>query len=341
MTEEEYLSAVKRRCDTYERTVQAIGCLKSALCWDDETRMYREECKFASGRRMTPIDSDDLTPDIVVQFGPEHGLVGEVKLTASSEIDFENAETQIKSYDQDLCGWWTDSETIHDHQVACVVDDAHVGPAMRRFGAGEAFDRAFILLSAAVIRAASEFLKFELRIGMFIEERLATKFDPNTLIPLERVWIIEEKKFCDDPPPCPEYTMYVLWFYYFLTLRGGETRLARHDDVQVEQVRVDALEARDFLHQAFSVCGSADAEPRQPSVPRKDWITEALDHFVAIGRGDADATNPDVFWITYNPAAHATDLDDFARQVYRNCPPEWAQDEPREDPQQSLTLGEN
>jgi len=338
MSEDDYVSAVTRLFDTYQRTVQAIVCLKSALCWDDDAHMSRDECVFASGRRMTPAGSGDLTPDVVVQFSRENGLVGEVKLTASSDIDFANAESQIKSYDQDLTGWWTDNEAIDEHQLACVVDDAHVGAAMRRFGAGEGFDREFILLSAAVQRAASEFLKFELRTGTFVEERLTAKFDPNTLIPLEKVWTIDEKKFCDDPPPCPEYTMVVLWFYYFPTLRDGETRLARHDDTQVEQLRVDVCEARDFLRRAFSVCGSSEAEPRQPSVPRKDWVAQALDHLVAIGRGDADPSDPDVYWMAYNPAAHATDLEDFARQVYRNCPPPWAQPERQQARQQSLPL---
>jgi len=341
MTEQEYLSAVKRRYDTYERTVQAIVCLRSALCWDDQTRDYPEECKFASGRRMTPIDSDDLTPDIVVQFGPEHGLVGEIKLTASSDTDFGNAEAQVRAYDQDLRGWWTEDESVSRHQVACIVDEAHVGPAMRWFHACPDFQRPFLLLSGALIRNADEFFAFELRIGRFAEERLNAKFDPNTLIPLERVWAIDEKKYCDDRPSCPEYTMVVLWYYYFPTLREAETRTISRDGAQVHQLRVDVGKACDFLRQAFSVCGCAPVEPRQPSVPRKDWIREALAHFVAIDRADKDESQSEVYWVSYNPAAHATDLEDFARQVHRNCPPEWAQDEPGEDPQQSLALGEN
>ncbi|MFW5868163.1 MAG: hypothetical protein ACOCX2_10130 [Armatimonadota bacterium] len=340
MTEQQYVDAVKRRSDEYGRNIQAVVCLRSALCWDDAGRCYSEGSFFACGRRMSPQAGPNLTPDFVVQFSPALGRVGELKRTASSDDDFRNAEDQLRRYDRPLSGWWTDVATVDQHQLACVVPHAHVGAAERWYDAADPFERDLLLISACLTRNGEEFFMFELRRGRFRHELLRDKFDPNTLVPMERVWVPDEKKFSDDPPPCPEYTMFVLWAYYFPLLRESEKRVVIRGGSEVRETRVDLAETRSYLRSAYSVCGGPDTGPRQPEVPRMQWLREAMQHFVAVGRAMDDPEHSDIYWVAYNPAARATNLDDFARQVYRECPPDWAEveDEPNVPSQGSLDL---
>ena len=62
----------------------------------------------------------EVTPDTVVQRRPTQGIVAEVKHTFPP-----NGETarrnevfeQLKSYDENLEGWWTDTEEIEAHDI--------------------------------------------------------------------------------------------------------------------------------------------------------------------------------------------------------------------------------
>lgn len=338
VTEEEYVRTVRERIDAYERTVQALVCFRSAMCWDDDRHSYREDNHFGVGRRMDREAEQEhpLTPDVVVQFEGETGLVAEMKLTASSDQDFKKAEAQVMKYDQELEGWWTENQLIASHQVACVVPDSHVSAAMQFFRDAGPFDRGFLLVSAGRDDASIEsFMQFERRQGAFAVERLNEKFGPRTPpIPLEKAMPqFGIAIFYDAEPPCVEHTMFVLWSRYFPHTDRFDTRLEPRGSRAREQIQVELDDACRFLRERFSVCsitGNGE-DPRQPSVPEKEWVRKAMDHFVEIGRADHDQEDRDVFWVSFSLAAFGTDLEDFAKQVYRHFPPDWAL--PEESPQ--------
>ena len=340
MTEDEYVKQVEREADTYDRTIQALVCLDSALRYDDEARRYRPASDAFQGRRMTRAGGD-VTPDLVVQFSDASGIVNEVKLTASTNVDFKNAEAQVRNYDDDLAGWDTPDETIDCYDVCLLVDYVASGSAREFFEAAQdtsPYDHPFILLSAVRNDMLDSFLALETRLGGFSNAMVQAKFNKGEgvlPIPLERLSkIFGYVKFYDAKPQCIEYVMDVLWSKYFTT--DLPTRMIARDEKQITQKRVDPRLAAEWLRPSY---GLFQGETRSPEIPQADWIREALDRFVLIGRAQHDDANG-VFWVEYSSRARTANLKGFAKQVYRKHVSKKAPDATTADGQLRLPITE-
>ena len=134
-TAAEYIEHVRRQADNYERTIQAMICMDSALRFDDNSRAYRPGSQVFQGKRMRTSPDNcvspnvDVTPDLVVQYDNSHGVVAEVKLSASSERDFSQAKQSVTKYDDDLTGWETDDRRLSQHDLCLIVNLSHVRQA--------------------------------------------------------------------------------------------------------------------------------------------------------------------------------------------------------------------
>ena len=65
--------------------------------------------------------STQITPDVVVQ-DSEIWILGEITYSLkSSEEGWLEKLRQLKKYDDDITGWWTETEKIDTHDIACLV----------------------------------------------------------------------------------------------------------------------------------------------------------------------------------------------------------------------------
>ena len=317
MSEDEYVDQVVKQIDSYTRTIEALVCLDSALRYDDEIRGYLPGSCVFQGRHMTA-SGTSVCPDLVVQLDSAHGIVSEVKLTASTETDFQDAEEQVRQYDIELVGWDTDDETVGQYDICLLVDYSWAGKAGEFFQGTQStrpYGRPFVLLSATRNDLVNSFLTFESRLGGFSDNQVKGKFQKRAgivTVPLEKlVGAFAKIKFYDAKPPHVEHTMDVLWTEY-LTKKDLPARSVVRRGRQVQQKRVEPGGAAEFLRQTYTMF---IGQVRQPTIPQPDWIREALDVFVEINRAERDGATPNVYWV--NSRARTAGLEGFARQVYK------------------------
>ncbi len=190
MDVERYVKQIREQANAYERTIQTIIAFDSAARWDDTYSSYLDNTFFFQGRRLikeeTPSKNNYVSPDIVLQLSNEYGIVAEIKITGSSNQDFENAYKQLKNYDRDLIGWKTKDGRIKSHDISLLVNDLKRNIA-KRFFEGKALQREFSLVACALISEANEYCKIEKYYGAYTDERLEEKFSDPIAVPLEKI----------------------------------------------------------------------------------------------------------------------------------------------------------
>lgn len=321
MTEDDYVKQVRQQTDTYERTIQVIVSLDSALRYDNKSHKYRPGSKSFQGRLMHTSDGTKVRPDLLVQLSNRAGIVCEIKLAASTKLDFRQAEDQIRNYDDDLHGWNTSNETIMSHDLCLAVSHAHSAAAQQYFIGVDSYDRSFALVTVTRDDQAEPFVALERRLGDFSDSTLQAKFTSVVEVPLEKLtphWT--NAKFYDAKPQCVEYTMDVLWSKYF-TETDLRLRTVLKGHRQVVQKKIDPRSASQFLQEAYSVFPAAATSTGQSRIPQMRWIREALEMFVKIRRAQRDKDHTGVYWVEYSSRARTCNLEGFARQVYKTLPP--------------------
>lgn len=311
MTEKEYIEQVVRAADTYEQTIQTIICFDAAVRWDDKSKQYAAGSHFMPGRRMSKagrIPPDDVTPDVVSQLSDSYGIVGEVKLTASTQQDFDKAFRQVANYDQELVGWITPNEEVALHDISLIVDDFNRNAALRNSDKVKLTRNLSLVATALELRSRNA-RKIEKYSGHFSDERLEAKFrDPVPIVLEPLAAKLSSVKFCDANPPSVEYTMNVLWLNAFNELCQQQKR-----GVGWNMVSVNCTKLTQMLHERYAF---PQNDKRQPKLPRKQWVTDALNAFVRIGY--ATRKGEEEYEVQYTPnPRHGSQLAVFAKKVWK------------------------
>ncbi|MDD5242443.1 MAG: hypothetical protein PHU49_00355 [Syntrophorhabdaceae bacterium] len=283
-----YQQEVKEKADSYERTILTIICFDSAVRWDAAVKDYFVGSHFLPCRRLSKVGANgNVTPDVVVQLSEHNGIVGEVKITASTERDFDRAFEQMQNYDQELKGWRTEDEAVGMHDLALLVDDLERTAAKNYFGS-KSFERNFTLIACAVQRRAKEVCKIEKYYGAFSDERVEQKLAEPVPVPLEElIGQISAVKFYDTPPPT-EYTMNILWMNVFNELKE------RNGERKDKSLTVECKEITRMLCEKFSF---EQQDERQPKIPKEAWVREALDALVSIQYAQKDPVDGNKYYI--------------------------------------------
>jgi hypothetical protein len=307
MEEENYIKQIREKADSYERTIQTIVAFDSAVRWDDLNKSYSKNTLFFQGRRLSKkltSPNEYVSPDIVIQLSNEYGIVAEIKITGSSDQDFENANAQVKNYDRELIGWKTDSERIRLHDLSLLVNDLKRGIAKRYF-VDKTFQRKFSLIACARISEANEFYKIEKYYGTFSDDRLDQKLSDPVAVPLEKViHIISSIKFYDAEPPI-EYTMNVLWMNIFNEI------MEREDSGKT--ISVSCKDVTEIIREKYAF---QQVDSRQPKIPKEVWIRKALDIFVKIKYAKKDPASNDKYLVKYTHKRKDSMLDFFSKKHF-------------------------
>lgn len=103
-------SALQREIDNYQDTVWAIVAFVNECQWNVSQRRVDESVPYGIGKTMRRgADSQEVTPDAVVQKFDTQGIVAEVKHTFPPESEEDRRDEilgQLQKYDDDLHGWW-------------------------------------------------------------------------------------------------------------------------------------------------------------------------------------------------------------------------------------------
>lgn len=117
---------IRERNNDYEGTISALLCFISLTTWEGAQRNPNSYYSF--GRRMTTSNANlvspnqDITPDAIIQILDNLGFIVEAKISMSiNESYWHEILEQLKKYDDDLVGWWTENEHIDRHTVVLLI----------------------------------------------------------------------------------------------------------------------------------------------------------------------------------------------------------------------------
>ena len=291
--------------EDYEQTVRAILAF-AAFVVHDGTHT-RQGAVFGLGRRMhtsprNPISpSRTVTPDLVAQKSPEYGLTAEVKKSLSKDSEhWKSHITQLRKYDDDLTGWWTEDESIGTSDAVILVHHSRSRPFTRlvrelaETKSDDIGDRSCVV---EFVRSDERepYYSFRLEFGQISDEELAARLDVAVEVPFNRVLSsFPNLKYYDSEPPL-SLLLTNLWLDVFPTL-AAETQ--RDEELKAYRVSVSVGDVAAELQRAY---GSANLRADSHSVefPKNSWVRKAFDRLVDYGLGTRPASDSDRYEVHY------------------------------------------
>lgn len=113
------LKKVKENSEDYRTTILALQAIIGFLTWDKKNNRRIRGSKDSFGRKMDTsaknqiAPNSTITPDAIIQKDISLGYIVEAKKSLpNNQEHWQKIVNQIKKYDDNLKGWWTDSELI-------------------------------------------------------------------------------------------------------------------------------------------------------------------------------------------------------------------------------------
>jgi hypothetical protein len=320
-TPEEYYREVKDDANDYQETVLTLLAFSALVCHDGRNR--RAGSHFGFGRRMQTSGANvvsannEVTPDCVAQMSADYGIAAEVKKQISNDQErWQPHVQQLRKYDDQLLGWWTDDEAIPTSDAVMLIHQSR-GRLFTRFleEAARTDPDAFGPNSAVVeFNRADEgqpYIFLRLEKGSLRDPDLHTKLDAGVPIPMEKVKLsFPSVGYYDSEPPLPEM-MKNLWIDSFASqydpsLLDPATGLA--------DITISVRSLTEELQRAYG-SGALEIDDRSVVFPRTAWVTSAMNAFVDLEL--AVRRDTDTYGVKYKPLPSNVDaLEYFARKVF-------------------------
>lgn len=273
------------KINSYEQSIHALLTMRQHLAHEFGAKSFIGR-KMKTSLMNSISKGEDITPDMVSRFTNNTGFVGDVKITASNDRDYADAEKQIKKYDDELIGWDTTDEKVNHHDLYVIIHQSHTQQFVEyiRSKKGYIYDRLLSIFSFNIDSSKNTFYVLEKR-GGEVPEILKKDFSKVVEVKYEYVYADMNKIKFYDAHPDVQYTMYILWDYIFSAIpTEDEFRASGGKRIIPIPVNVDDLRTR------LKAYVLDQGTHRVPDLPKKEWIVEALDEFVKIGlaiRNDA------------------------------------------------------
>lgn len=286
----------------YRQTVEALLTFAAFVVHDGESK--RANADFGFGRRMTnndDADTSNVTPDLVAQKSLSYGVVAEAKKSLTrDQSQWPKHLEQLRKYDTDLQGWWTDNELIHHSNTVMLVHHSR-SRAFIRFIEGEKVNDASKIGPRTSVVEFSESpesginIFFRLEYGTIEDAELATKLENGVPVPLhEVIKSFAHIRYYDSRPPMCQL-LKELWTDYFPSLLPeadyDEELNARRIRVTIDTTAAELQKANGSL--ALTV------DHRSSEFPRKSWIREAFDRLVKYNLALPPQEGSDEYTILY------------------------------------------
>jgi hypothetical protein len=278
-------------CDNYINSVLATLAFINELRWDEGKRALNPDTKYCVGRRMTTSatnevnPSADVTPDLVVQGDEVGGIVGEVtyKLTSVEQF-WEDKIKQMKKYDDDLVGWWSENEHIVNHDLSLLVSASRSVLVSDLLQSKQNADpplnfarNVSIIGFERVSGALQEMISLKKESGVLSNERVSEKLRRSVRVNLQTLLMVyKDKQFVDFEPPQP-LLLQIMWeklFSYYASEGHSFDELGR-----VIQIELTVSQVTKDLQRFY---GFESQDDRSPQAPKAIWVRKALDRLVQV-----------------------------------------------------------
>ena len=292
MNIEDAIKQITVNCDNYIQTVQALKALANELLWDDDKRCLASEGVSYIGRKMdtSPANrispNNQVTPDLVVLRSDELNYVVEAKLALSEDSNKRKPKLiELQKYDDDLLGWKLNNGSVSNHDIILLVHFFHgknVQDQINQLKANNelSFKKNFSLFTFHRVDETQIWMCLELLDGSLSDVEKERKIKRRDK-PISLEHIIGNPQFghiqlYDHPPPLP-----LLMDRIHETILGElspEDNLQLIETGEVEQ-KIDISNLREILAESF---GPGASNVRTPEIPKKAWISSAMQFFVKL-----------------------------------------------------------
>ena len=209
--------------DDYLGSVMGLYAFAESACWDEQTRSRLPSSEISIPRTMSYTENGEvanLTPDAVVQVTKDYGVVAEMKKHYNSSEKTIYID-QVKKYDRDLLGWWTESEQIGKHDLVLLThyfSSTHATDAYRLWlTEGNSFQRKFAIIEFSHSDAAQQYFVLKRVVGELSDKDHDEQLRQGKKIPESIInEVISKYKFYDGQPPLMH--MLILTYCYTLPL---------------------------------------------------------------------------------------------------------------------------
>jgi hypothetical protein len=295
--------------------------------WDAETRTLRD-FPFGIGRRFTTSASNavaastDLTPDCAVQNSRDLGIVAEAKLGLPQNKDYWDGDIlQLKKYDDDLTGWWTETEHVSQHDIVALVPWLRAVDFSEHIDDGVvngkwSFERRPSVVGFQRLNGPEKTWVQVMRFGgaisdAHLDDRLRRVRQVNWEILLEKYG---DRKFLDHPPPLPAL-LQIIWDDLFVEYADA---VLRKSDVLPGQKFVEfTVTAAEIARDLQKYYGFTSSGARSPAIPKTSWVKDAMDALVEFKM--ARRTENGDFMVRYKRLRGDT-MERFGRLCFRRKP---------------------
>ncbi len=288
--------------DDYSTSIHAIVGFANFYLWDPKTKADQPNVVVFQGRRLCrpPVSPEGaasgqegyVTPDLGVLLPDHTGVLAEVKLSFPKDQshwmdDFE----QVMAYDADLKGWPSDDGQVTQHDVVLITEQGRA-VQVRKFyesHAGEkiSFVRPFAIVAINRSDNRQPYYFFQRVHGKLTHSTLDASLEDGVKVPMK---VLLEKystvKLYDAVPPVP-YMMELIWTHVVVEAVRQEPKFAKLHKRHKLPVVLEVAGIVDKLREGFSFRSlDVHATDGSPSLPKKLWVTDALEQYVSIKQAE-------------------------------------------------------
>jgi hypothetical protein len=289
----------------YEQTVRALLAFAALVVHDGDVR--REGAQFGFGRRMSPSGHNaehpkpDVTPDLVAQKSRSYGIVAEAKKSLSQEQkQWRDILEQLRKYDDDLVGWWTEESRIAHSDTVLMLHQSRsrdfVGFTKdQRSRDASVFGETSSIVEFGESQETVTYYFFRREYGDIKDVDLSTKLQKGVSVPLGEVLkTFSNIQYYDADPPLVLVLTY-LWMEYLPPMREHATY---DDNRRSWLIKASVSETTEEIQRAHG-SGALYRDTRAAEFPRKTRIREAFDFLVTHKLAESPSDGGDEYLILY------------------------------------------
>ncbi len=328
------MRAALDRVNDYEQTVNAILAFAAFVIHDGKSQ--RPNSQFGFGRRMktspknlkTP--SSEVTPDLVAQKSKHYGIVAEAKKSLDqNQSNWLQHVEQLRKYDDDLEGWWTDGEKIDNSDAVMLIHQSR-GRLFRDFIENcKSKDPNSIGPNTSVIEfnespETDPYYFFRIEFGSIQDREFMEDLYEGKQVPLEKVKIsFSNIQYYDAKPPLP-LLLIRLWTDYF----PSKLDEGKYDEQKkAMKIRVNVFDVTDELQKAFG-SQALHQDERSGEFPKQKWIREAFDQLVSYNLATYGSENDE--YTIFFKSFRGDVLERFIQYEIRNAKDKKAKPSPKQ-----------
>lgn len=303
--EQEY-KKIKEAIEDYDETVFALKGFTACTLHDGQIQIPNSKYEF--GRRMTtsnnnPIQpSSNITPDLVIFISSEYGIIGEVKKSLNLDSTFwvKHIE-QLRKYDDDLTGWWTNNKKIINSDTVILIHTSRSREFKDFFenyiSTNKLVTHSISIIEFTKVDQSNNFIFFRLESGNIKFKKLKDKLYHGVSVNLEDILsFIPNLKYYDHEPPVI-YVMEQLWMDLFPSLKN---EYLWDDEKRAFLIKISVSWVTNEIYKAYG-SGRFYHDSRTQTFPRRKWIHNAFKKFEALKLAIPPDEGSDKYTILYKP----------------------------------------